>query len=169
MPPATLGAPQLAAGLGLRPPCPAGLTGREPAPTPPSSTGNMDRHHYETFSKFGDDGFLIHLDNARGFGRHSHDEISILSPLSQCCRIKRKTLSHLQLLARADYRLSDVMRESLLQDQLSPVLTEPHLLALDRRLQTVLRTVRGCIEAHGEHSVVANGPTGQSAPDSGPS
>ncbi|XP_059763495.1 pseudokinase FAM20A [Balaenoptera ricei] len=132
-------------------------------------TGNMDRHHYETFSKFGDDGFLIHLDNARGFGRHSHDEISILSPLSQCCRIKRKTLSHLQLLARADYRLSDVMRESLLQDQLTPVLTEPHLLALDRRLQTVLRTVRGCIEAHGERSVVANGPTGQSAPDSGPS
>uniref|UniRef100_A0A8C9EDY7 FAM20A golgi associated secretory pathway pseudokinase n=1 Tax=Phocoena sinus TaxID=42100 RepID=A0A8C9EDY7_PHOSS len=49
-------------------------------------TGNMDRHHYETFTKFGDDGFLIHLDNARGFGRHSHDEISILSPLSQCCR-----------------------------------------------------------------------------------
>ncbi|KAB0403972.1 hypothetical protein E2I00_018517 [Balaenoptera physalus] len=61
------------------------------------------------------------------------------------------------------------MRESLLQDQLTPVLTEPHLLALDRRLQTVLRTVRGCIDAHGEHSVVANGPTGQSAPDSGPS
>ncbi|XP_067573291.1 pseudokinase FAM20A isoform X7 [Pseudorca crassidens] len=132
-------------------------------------TGNMDRHHYETFTKFGDDGFLIHLDNARGFGRHSHDEVSILSPLSQCCRIKRKTLSHLQLLAQADYRLSDVMRESLLEDQLTPVLTEPHLLALDRRLQTVLRTVRGCIEAHGEHSVVANGPTGQSAPDSGPS
>ncbi|XP_067573292.1 pseudokinase FAM20A isoform X8 [Pseudorca crassidens] len=50
-------------------------------------TGNMDRHHYETFTKFGDDGFLIHLDNARGFGRHSHDEVSILSPLSQCCRL----------------------------------------------------------------------------------
>ncbi|XP_045840224.1 pseudokinase FAM20A isoform X2 [Meles meles] len=49
--------------------------------------GNMDRHHYEMFTKFGDDGFLIHLDNARGFGRHSQDELSILSPLSQCCRI----------------------------------------------------------------------------------
>ncbi|XP_056361626.1 pseudokinase FAM20A isoform X2 [Oenanthe melanoleuca] len=47
--------------------------------------GNMDRHHYEMFTKFGDDGFLLHLDNARGFGRHSHDEISILAPLSQCC------------------------------------------------------------------------------------
>lgn len=130
-------------------------------------TGNMDRHHYEMFTKFGDDGFLIHLDNARGFGRHSQDEISILSPLSQCCRIKRKTLLHLQLLAQADYRLSDVMRESLLEDQLTPVLTEPHLLALDRRLQTILRTVEWCVEAHGEQSVVAGGPEEQPAPDSG--
>ena len=81
-------------------------------------------------------------------------------------RIKRKTLLHLQLLAQAEYRLSDVMRESLLQDQLSPVLTEPHLLALDRRLQTVLRTVQDCIEAHGEQSVVADGLVEQWAPDS---
>lgn len=29
-------------------------------------TGNMDRHHYEIFTKFGDDGFILHLDNARG-------------------------------------------------------------------------------------------------------
>ncbi|XP_003786225.1 pseudokinase FAM20A [Otolemur garnettii] len=129
--------------------------------------GNMDRHHYEMFTKFGDDGFLIHLDNARGFGRHSHDELSILSPLSQCCMIKRKTLLHLQLLAQADYKLSDVMRESLLEDQLTPVLTEPHLLALDRRLQIILRTVARCVEAHGEQSVIANGPAEQSAPDSG--
>uniref|UniRef100_A0A8C5VBG8 FAM20A golgi associated secretory pathway pseudokinase n=1 Tax=Microcebus murinus TaxID=30608 RepID=A0A8C5VBG8_MICMU len=122
------------------------------------SPGNMDRHHYEMFTKFGDDGFLIHLDNARGFGRHSHDEISILSPLSQCCMIKRKTLLHLELLAQADYKLSDVMRESLLEDRLTPVLTEPHLLALDRRLQIILRTVERCIEVHGEQSVIAPDP-----------
>lgn len=59
------------------------------------------------------------------------------------------------------------MRESLLEDPLAPVLTEPHLLALDRRLQIILQTVAGCIEAHGEQSVVANGPAEQSAPDSG--
>nr|XP_048302059.1 pseudokinase FAM20A isoform X1 [Myodes glareolus] len=129
--------------------------------------GNMDRHHYEMFTKFGDDGYLIHLDNARGFGRHSQDEISILAPLSQCCMIKQKTLLHLQLLAQADYRLSDVMRESLLEDQLAPVLTEPHLLALDRRLQIILKTVEDCIEAHGEQRVVADSPAQRSAPDSG--
>jgi hypothetical protein len=82
-------------------------------------------------------------------------------------RIKRKTLLHLQLLAQADYRLSDVMRESLLEDQLSPVLTEPHLLALDRRLQIILKTVEDCIEAHGERRVIAEGSAQRSAPDSG--
>ncbi|NXU13761.1 FA20A Pseudokinase, partial [Pardalotus punctatus] len=119
-------------------------------------TGNMDRHHYEMFTKFGDDGFLLHLDNARGFGRHSHDEISILAPLSQCCIIKRTTFLRLQLLAEPEYRLSDVMRESLLQDPLAPVLTEPHLLALDRRLQLILDAVGKCIDTFGEATVVAN-------------
>ncbi|CDQ97993.1 unnamed protein product [Oncorhynchus mykiss] len=47
----------------------------------------MDRHHYETFEKFGNESFIIHLDNGRGFGKHSHDEVSILVPLSQCCRL----------------------------------------------------------------------------------
>lgn len=79
----------------------------------------MDRHHYETFEKFGNETFIIHLDNGRGyvtallavgvilvisvctskirlflsdasFGKHSHDEMSILVPLSQCCRYKNE-------------------------------------------------------------------------------
>ncbi|KAG8129261.1 hypothetical protein E2320_015954 [Naja naja] len=128
--------------------------------------GNMDRHHYEMFTKFGDDGFLLHLDNARGFGKHSYDEISILAPLKQCCIIKKITLLRLQLLAKSDYKLSDIMRESLLQDRLAPVLTEAHLLALDRRLQIILKTVEECIEAFGEDTVVADTkPTGPMAFD----
>ncbi|XP_030064352.1 pseudokinase FAM20A isoform X2 [Microcaecilia unicolor] len=116
--------------------------------------GNMDRHHYEMFTKFEENGFLIHLDNARGFGKHSQDEISILAPLYQCCMIRKTTLQRLKLLALEDYRLSDVMRESLLQDLLAPILTEPHLLALDRRLQKILDTVKSCIEINGEKQVV---------------
>ncbi|XP_070707712.1 pseudokinase FAM20A [Pempheris klunzingeri] len=117
-------------------------------------TGNMDRHHYEIFTKFGDEGFLLHLDNARGFGKHSQDEMSILTPLSQCCMIKRSTLLRLQLLARSEFRLSDVMRESLVGDPLYPILTEPHLLALDRRLQKVLRVVQRCVRRLGEDDVI---------------
>ncbi|RXM33827.1 Pseudokinase FAM20A [Acipenser ruthenus] len=118
-------------------------------------TGNMDRHHYEIFTKFGDDGFLLHFDNARGFGRHSRDEISILAPLTQCCIVKRSTLLRLKLLSQAEFRLSDVMRESLLRDNLPPVLTELHLLALDRRLQRILKAVQKCVKKYGEPHVVA--------------
>ncbi|CAN9508629.1 unnamed protein product [Ophioblennius macclurei] len=117
-------------------------------------TGNMDRHHYEMFTRFGDEGFLLHLDNARGFGKHAQDEMSILSPLSQCCLIKRSTLLRLQLLTRPEFRLSDAMRESLQGDPLRPILTEPHLLALDRRLHKVLRAVQRCVRRLGEAEVV---------------
>uniref|UniRef100_A0A667Y758 FAM20 C-terminal domain-containing protein n=1 Tax=Myripristis murdjan TaxID=586833 RepID=A0A667Y758_9TELE len=112
---------------------------------------NMDRHHYETFEKFGNETFLLHLDNGRAFGRHSRDEPSILAPLRQCCRIRRSTLLRLQLLSHPDFRLSDVMRESLARDPLkrvAPLLSEPHLSALDRRLATVLQVVRDCQDHH---------------------
>lgn len=53
----------------------AGRVLRVPAPASRPTTrwiiccptaGNMDRHHYETFEKFGNDTFLLHLDNGRG-------------------------------------------------------------------------------------------------------
>ncbi|XP_037333110.1 extracellular serine/threonine protein kinase FAM20C [Pungitius pungitius] len=112
---------------------------------------NMDRHHYETFEKFGNETFLLHLDNGRAFGRHSQDEPSILVPLQQCCRIRRTTLLRLRLLSLPGFRLSDVMRESLLGDPLAtvaPVLSEPHLSALDRRLAAVLQVVEACEQHH---------------------
>ncbi|KAM6417607.1 extracellular serine/threonine protein kinase FAM20C-like [Pluvialis apricaria] len=107
--------------------------------------GNMDRHHYETFEKFGNDTFLLHLDNGRGFGTHSRDEPSILAPLQQCCSIKKSTYLRLQLLATQPYRLSDLLREALATDPLAPVLAEPHLRALDRRLGKVLAVVGRCL------------------------
>lgn len=118
---------------------------------------NMDRHHYETFEKFGNDTFLIHLDNGRAFGRYSKDEPSILAPLEQCCRVRRSTLLRLRLLSLPQYRLSDVMRASLSRDPLAsvaPLLTEQHLSALDRRLATVLETIHDCLQQHQWHSDV---------------
>ncbi|XP_068192610.1 extracellular serine/threonine protein kinase FAM20C isoform X2 [Antennarius striatus] len=96
--------------------------------------GNMDRHHYETFEKFGNDTFMIHLDNGRG--------------------LKKSTHLRLQLLATEEYRLSALMEESLLHDRLSPVLIHPHLQALDRRLKLVLQVLAGCIEKEGYVNVV---------------
>lgn len=57
--------------------------------------GNMDRHHYETFTLFGNDSFPIHLDHGRAFGKAFHDEISILAPIIQCCHIRKSTLETL--------------------------------------------------------------------------
>ncbi|KAL0180276.1 hypothetical protein M9458_025718, partial [Cirrhinus mrigala] len=56
--------------------------------------------------------------------------------------IKRSTLLRLKLLAQAE--------ESLSRDPLTPVLTEDHLQALDRRLGHVLRTVGKCVKKLGE-------------------
>lgn len=116
--------------------------------------GNMDRHHYETFEKFGNDTFIIHLDNGRGFGKYSHDELSILVPLQQCCRIRKSTYLRLQLLAREEYKLSLLMAESLREDRVTPVLFQPHLDALDRRLRVVLRAVGDCLQRAGPASVL---------------
>lgn len=57
--------------------------------------GNMDRHHYETFSIFGNDSFPIHLDHGRAFGKAFHDELSILAPVIQCCHIRKSTMETL--------------------------------------------------------------------------
>ncbi|XP_067317440.1 extracellular serine/threonine protein kinase FAM20C [Anolis sagrei] len=118
--------------------------------------GNMDRHHYETFEKFGNETFIIHLDNGRGFGKYSHDELSILVPLNQCCRIRKSTYLRLQLLAKEEYKLSHLMEESLLKDKIAPILYQLHLEAMDRRLRIVLKAVRDCIEKDGQSNVVEN-------------
>lgn len=118
--------------------------------------GNMDRHHYETFEKFGNETFIIHLDNGRGFGKYSHDELSILVPLNQCCRIRKSTYLRLQLLAKEEYKLSLLMKESLLKDKIAPILYQPHLEAMDRRLRIVLKAVSDCIEKDGYDNVVEN-------------
>lgn len=59
--------------------------------------------------------------------------------------IKKSTYLRLQLLATQPYRLSDLLREALAADPLAPVLVEPHLQALDRRLGKVLAVVERCL------------------------
>ncbi|CAG0884037.1 unnamed protein product [Darwinula stevensoni] len=109
--------------------------------------GNMDRHHYETFLVFGtNDTFPIHLDNGRAFGKANHDEVSILAPLVQCCQVRQSTLITLLRFHQGENKLSKVMWKSLNEDPLKPILLEPHLLALDRRIGIILRTVRECVQ-----------------------
>ncbi|CAL1289666.1 unnamed protein product [Larinioides sclopetarius] len=118
--------------------------------------GNMDRHSYETFTIFGNDSFILHLDQGRGFGRANHDELSILTPLMQCCFLHSKTFYRLVDLQHDDMKLSMLMRCSLYKDPLSPVLSESHLDALDRRLQIILHIIRDCIQKNGMNNVFYN-------------
>ena len=106
----------------------------------------MDRHHYENFDHFGEDGFVLHLDQGKGFGRHSWDEISILAPLYQCCKLRYKTwvvLSHIQ--NSAEGKLGDLLHDALEEDLLTPVLSDEHYTALDRRLKTIMKSINKCL------------------------
>lgn len=107
--------------------------------------GNMDRHHIELFQPWGNRSFPIHLDQGRAFGRPFHDELSILAPLTQCCLVKNSTVATLLEFHNAPKKLSEVLRESLKTDPVAPVLWEPHLRAIDRRIGIVLEAVRSCL------------------------
>ncbi|KAL0841407.1 hypothetical protein ABMA28_015099 [Loxostege sticticalis] len=108
-------------------------------------TGNMDRHHYETFKMFGNESFTLHLDQGRAFGKAFHDELSILAPLLQCCIVRHTTLQTL-LKFHNGIPLSKHLRESMRVDPVSPILWEPHLVALDRRVVIILDAIRKCVD-----------------------
>ena len=46
-------------------------------------------------------------------------------------------------------KLSDALRKGMADDPANPVLTEGHLLALDRRIRIILNTIHDCIERNG--------------------
>lgn len=79
------------------------------------------------------------------FPRAKYDCMSCLAPLRQCCLIRRSTLAKLIKLYQGPESISHLMRTSLNSDPLSPILTEPHLDALDRRLGKVIKAVSDCI------------------------
>ncbi|XP_028394809.1 glycosaminoglycan xylosylkinase-like [Dendronephthya gigantea] len=117
--------------------------------------GNADRHHYETLVKGGDDAMVLHLDNGKSFGNPDWDELSILAPLYQCCRILRSTWERIKSLSNQNNKkLSEVLKESLSSEPLSPVLSQKHLDAIDRRLKMIVKYVEACIKIHGESVVV---------------
>ncbi|XP_077463642.1 glycosaminoglycan xylosylkinase-like isoform X2 [Stigmatopora argus] len=114
--------------------------------------GNGDRHTYESFRDNSGTSMFIMLDNAKSFGNPTLDELSILAPLYQCCMIRVSTWNRLNLLRGG--ALSAAMRVSLAFDPIRPVLSEPHLAALDRRLAGVAGVVKQCVEAHGAENTL---------------
>ncbi|XP_038071325.1 glycosaminoglycan xylosylkinase-like [Patiria miniata] len=116
---------------------------------------NYDRHHYSQLRKYQRKvGCVLHLDNGKGFGNPLVDDDTFLAPVYQCCKLRRSTYFRLKELARPQSRLSNRLNASMSHDPIAPVITEVHLQAMDRRLETVLRTIDKCIRNHGESNVL---------------
>ncbi|XP_071792950.1 glycosaminoglycan xylosylkinase-like [Asterias amurensis] len=115
---------------------------------------NYDRHHFDMLYKYKRNGFIVFLDNGKGFGNPHEDDITFLAPVYQCCKVRRSTYLHFQTLTQPESRLSDLLRTSMSHDPLAPVVTEHHLRAMDRRLATVLQTIDKCIQTKGRDYVL---------------
>ncbi|PIK50192.1 putative extracellular serine/threonine protein kinase FAM20C [Apostichopus japonicus] len=121
---------------------------------------NFDRHNYNTLRNFNNFTSTIHYDHGRAFGRYKEDDILALAALKQCCILRNSTYQRLLLLDKDEYKLGDVMRESLSLDPIAPVLYEPHYDALNRRLGIVIKEVKRCIEySESESDVLKAEPT----------
>ncbi|KAG8193632.1 hypothetical protein JTE90_002890 [Oedothorax gibbosus] len=112
--------------------------------------GNADRHHYEVFADF-PDSIVILLDNGKSFGNPYWDELTILAPLYQCCKIRRTTYDRLWTFVN---HLGQSLQSVLDLDELSPVLSRPHYESLDRRLKAVLSAIEVCLDENGEEKVL---------------
>ena len=119
--------------------------------------GNLDRHHYEIFTNFGDEGYVIHLDHGKGFGKPHFDEVKkLLAPLRQCCMIRASTLQQLLYFYQKSNTLSlgQTLKQSLKDDPVDPVLLDSHFEAIDRRVELVLKTVDECLTKKHRSEVV---------------
>ncbi|VFV28960.1 glycosaminoglycan xylosylkinase-like [Lynx pardinus] len=86
------------------------------------------------------------------FGNPSLDERSILAPLYQCCIIRVSTWNRLNYLKNGV--LKSALKSAMAHDPISPVLSEPHLDAVDQRLLSVLATVKQCTDQFGADAVL---------------
>lgn len=115
---------------------------------------NYDRHHFKTIyvNRAKEIGFAL-FDNGKGFGNPYKDDISLLAPITQCCRFRRSLYQKVLTLTSEGNKLSSRMRASLSRDPLDPVLTDAFYPALDRRLAQVLSEMTKCLEKFEESKV----------------
>jgi len=109
--------------------------------------GNLDRHHMMRISSFGVNTGLVHLDNGRSFGRYDNDDLSILTPIRQCCFFRYTTFARLYRIYHKG--LSKLLLDSLkMSEQLQMILIEEHLIAIDRRLEILFSYLDTCIKTY---------------------
>lgn len=112
---------------------------------------NGDRHHYEVLLNVSGAAVMF-IDNGKSFGHPFQDHLDILAPLYQCCLIRQTTWERL-LLFTGDV-LGACLEKLLASSYISPVLTSPHFVAINRRLRTIYATAEHCFEKHGKTNVI---------------
>ncbi|CAF2043121.1 unnamed protein product [Rotaria magnacalcarata] len=109
--------------------------------------GNLDRHHMMRINSLGTNTGLIHLDNGRSFGRYDSDDLSILTPIRQCCFFRYATFMRLYKIYHQGF--SKLVADSLdTGETLQTILVEEHLEALDRRLEILFAHLDTCMKKH---------------------
>uniref|UniRef100_A0A670HXC8 FAM20B glycosaminoglycan xylosylkinase n=1 Tax=Podarcis muralis TaxID=64176 RepID=A0A670HXC8_PODMU len=101
---------------------------------------------YDSGPRFQDD------EGASIFGNPVLDERSILAPLYQCCIIRVSTWNRLNYLKNGV--LKSALKTAMSHDPISPVLSSPHMDALDQRLLNILATVKQCTDQFGPDIVL---------------
>ncbi|KAJ8030974.1 Glycosaminoglycan xylosylkinase [Holothuria leucospilota] len=119
---------------------------------------NYDRHH---IAKLGfidkHRSFAAIIDNGKGFGNPFKDDITFLAPVYQCCRFRNSTYQHILSLTKEGHKLGDLMKSSLANDPLAPLLTDEFFPAFDRRLAQFIEVMDKCIERLGPETVLVDG------------
>jgi hypothetical protein len=115
--------------------------------------GNLDRHHMMRISSFGVNTGLIHIDNGRSFGRYDSDDLSILSPIRQCCFFRYSTFMRLYDIYHKG--LSKLLANSLqTHESLQTILVDEHLTAIDRRLEILFLHLETCFQIYSVKGVM---------------
>ncbi|CAH2102305.1 unnamed protein product [Euphydryas editha] len=109
---------------------------------------NGDRHHFEVYRDK-----IILLDNGKGLGNPTVDELDILAPLYQCCMISPFTWQRLEMVSGGSLTNTIKILAALHNQNLA---TEEHFKAVERRLLKVYATVQYCIGKHGRAKVLKN-------------
>jgi len=90
------------------------------------------------------------------FGNPHHDEMSILAPIYQCCRIRQSTWNRFQSISKQKTSLSELLRKATKDDPVAPILSDLQYKAIDRRLKIAINAVKTCIRQHGENAVLVS-------------
>ncbi len=115
--------------------------------------GNLDRHHMLRISSFGVNAGLVHLDNGRSFGQYDNDDLSILTPIRQCCFFRSTTFARLYRIYH--HGLSKLLENSFkTYEQLQMILVPEHLIAIDRRLEILFSHLDTCIQTYTVKGVI---------------